>query len=80
MCQVRQDDPRWQWAHFGAAAADGPPDSPGAIHAASIGETPASAELRMSVVLDFLVAERAGSHRWRLGGRVLGVPVKGQPV
>jgi hypothetical protein len=34
----------------------------------------------MSVVLDFLVAERAGWHRWRLGGRVLGVPVKGQPV
>jgi hypothetical protein len=21
ICQVRQDDPRWQWAHFGAAAA-----------------------------------------------------------
>jgi hypothetical protein len=30
----------------------------------------------MSVVLDFLLAERAGSHHWRLGGRVLGVPVK----
>ena len=29
------------------------------------------------VVLDFLVAERAGSDHWRLGGRVLGVPVKG---
>jgi hypothetical protein len=34
----------------------------------------------MSVVLDFLLAERACSHHWRLGGRVLGVPVKDQPV
>ena len=42
--------------------------------------TPDHAELRMSVVLDFLVAERACSHHWRLGGRVLGWLVKGQPV
>ena len=29
------------------------------------------------MVLDFLVAEWACSHHWRLGVRVLGVPVKG---
>jgi hypothetical protein len=37
-------------------------------------------KLRMSVVLDLPLAERACSHHWRLGGRVLGVPVKDQPV
>ncbi len=42
--------------------------------------TLAHAELRMSVVLDFVVAERACSHHWRLGGRVVGLLVKGQPV
>ena len=50
------------------------------IDAARDGRPSAHAELRMSVVLDFLLAERACSHHWRLGGRVLSVPVKDQPV
>jgi hypothetical protein len=31
-CQLRQDDPRWQWAHFGAAAARWVPDSLMRVH------------------------------------------------
>jgi hypothetical protein len=32
MRQVRQDDPRWQWAHFGAASAGWVSGLAGAIH------------------------------------------------
>lgn len=39
-----------------------------------------TAELRMPVVLEFVVAERVCVHHWRLGTRVVGVLVKGQPV